>query len=88
MKIIINYFKWITARSLSVMKLSDKNMEDIIKKIFYASVDSVKPCELISKNKLIRICDENNRELLVIKHEGGLSKYDVTDKRIQLGQFK
>lgn len=63
-------------------------MEDVIKNIFYASVESVKPCELISKNNLIRFRNENNRDFLEINLEGNLTKYDVTDKRIQLGAIK
>lgn len=87
MKILLNSFKGFSSRYFSVMQHSNKNMEDVIKNIFYASVNSVKPSELITKNKLRRFYDESNREFVVIKQKSGTKKFEVTNKKIHLGKY-
>lgn len=86
MKTNINIFKRFSSILYSDIQNSDKKMEDLIKDIFYSSVNSVKPCELITKNKLITICSENNREFIEIKNKNSLSRFDITGKRIHLGE--
>lgn len=86
MKINLNFARSFSKRFYSVIKKSDKIMEDKIKDIFYASVNSVKPCELITKNKLIKLCSENNRDYIEIKNQANLRRFDVTDKKIHLGE--
>lgn len=84
--LIINSFKRFPTRLFSVMSPTCANMEEGIKKIFYASVNAVKPSELITKNKLIKFCNVNNREILEINQGDKSVKYDVTDKKIHLGK--
>lgn len=85
MKTKTNILKRLT-RLFSVIQKSDRNMEEIIKDIFYTSVNSVKPCELITKNKLLTIRKENNREFVDIKNKDELRKFEITNKRIHLGE--
>lgn len=86
MKTKTNILKRLTTRLFSVIQKSDRNMEEIIKDIFYKSVNSVKPCELITKNKLLTIRKENNREFVDIKNKDELRKFEITNKRIHLGE--
>ena len=87
MKININILKRFSSKIHSVIEIKNEKMEKLIKDIFYASVNSVKPHELITKNNLIKISSENKREFIEIKNKDRLSKIDVTGKKIHLGEF-
>lgn len=72
----------------SVKPSHQVNMEDNIKSIFYAAVKSVKPCELITKNRVIKLEKQDTKEFLKIKNGlNEMKKFDVTSKNIQLGKF-
>lgn len=68
------------------MQPTNIRMEDALKRIFYASVNSVKPSELITKNKLLRLIDENSQQYIEINQRNSLRKFDVTNKNIHLGK--
>lgn len=68
------------------MQPTNIRMEDALKRIFYSSVNSVKPSELITKNKLLRLIDENSRQYIEINQKNSLRKFDVTNKNIHLGK--
>jgi hypothetical protein len=68
--------------SLSSDKLS---MDEVAKDIFYAAVESVKPSELITKNKFLSYTKKGNKELIEINHKGSRHELDVTDKNIHIG---
>lgn len=61
-------------------------MEDTITGIFRAAVASVKPFELITKNELIKLYIDQDREILEISQGRKNVKCDVTDKKIHLGK--
>lgn len=86
MKRFVQILKEFNPRYFSVISKSRVNMEELLKEIFIASVNSVKPNELITKNKLIKLSSESGREYFEIKQRGNVRKFDVTDKRIQLGK--
>jgi hypothetical protein len=61
-------------------------MDDILKSIFYAAVESVKPAELITKKKVLNYeRNERNEEIVEIKCDDRSYKLDVTDKNIHIG---
>lgn len=62
-------------------------MEDKLKCIFSASVDAVKPSELITKNKLLSFADEKDRKFMNINIGQSLKKFDVTGKNIHIGEL-
>ena len=61
-------------------------MEEKLKNIFKASVNAVKPSDLITKKKLIRLVNKNDRKLLSIQNGNVEKEFDVTDKKIHLGK--
>lgn len=88
MRININIVKRFHTRFYSVTQKRNQKMEEIIKDIFYASVNSVKPCELITKNKLVNILvSKNNKEFIEIRNKTNFKRFDVTDKKIHLGEL-
>lgn len=76
----------ILLRQLSVTSIKCTRMEDMITGIFRAAVESVKPSELITKNELIKLYIEKDREILEISQGPKKWKCDVTDKKIHLGK--
>lgn len=86
MRQIIKVFERFRPKFFSVMQPTNIRMEDALKRIFYSSVNSVKPSELITKNKLLRLIDENSRQYIEINQKNSLRKFDVTNKNIHLGK--
>ncbi|CRL01213.1 CLUMA_CG014365, isoform A [Clunio marinus] len=70
-----------------VNRKSEVNMEETLKRIFNKSVDSVKPVELISKNKFVNLIHAGNKCLIEINDSKSLNKYDVTKKKIHVVGF-
>lgn len=71
----------------SVTRKKDFKMEEIIKNIFYASVESVKPSQLITKKQFVKLYNENNREFLSVGCEKQEKIFDITGKKLQLGKI-
>lgn len=61
------------------------SMDKTLSEIFQASVDAVRPTELIGKRKFVQIYKSSGREFVEI---GKAKKYDVTDKKIHMGEYK
>jgi hypothetical protein len=81
------FLKRFYANLKSVKQNCDFIMEDKLKSIFYASVESVKPSELITKKKLLRFADENNRNVIEINCGKITKQFDVTKKNIHMGNL-
>jgi len=60
-------------------------MEDVLKNIFYSSVDSVKPKTLISGNKFIVHKTSETKELIEITHQNSSYQFDITKKNVHIG---
>lgn len=71
---------------VSVSTRQNFDMEEVMKSIFYAAVDSVKASEIVTKNKLMKLYNANNREIIEINVGMKMKKFDVTGKRIHLGE--
>ncbi|XP_070509252.1 glycerate kinase [Chironomus tepperi] len=62
-------------------------MEDVLKNIFYSSVDSVKPRTLISGNNFIVHKTSGSKELIEINHQNSSYQLDITKKNIHIVGF-
>ncbi|KAG5675549.1 hypothetical protein PVAND_005445 [Polypedilum vanderplanki] len=62
-------------------------MENIIKDIFYAAVESVKPSELITKNKFLSLKNIENREIIELNQNNESYQLDATNKRLHIVGF-
>lgn len=85
MRQIIKVFERLGPKFFSVMQPASTRMEDALKSIFNSSVNAVKPSELITKSKLLRLVDENSRQFIEISQKNSLRRFDVTNKSIHLG---
>lgn len=83
---IKSLFRSLPTRNLSSVLNNNLKMEEIAKSIFYAAVQAVTPHELITKNKMISLQKEGDREIIKIKNQQSYCELDVTDKNIHLGK--
>jgi hypothetical protein len=63
-------------------------MDIKLKEIFHASVNAVKPKQIVEKNKLLKFVydKDHQREFIEItKNESDSLKLDITDKKIHIG---
>lgn len=60
-------------------------MEDVLKNIFYSSVDSVKPRTLISGNNFLVHKTSESKELIEINHQNSSYQFDITNKSVHIG---
>lgn len=82
---ITNILRRFSSNIKVVNKRSTSRMEEIAKNIFNSSVNAVKPSELITKNKLLGIVRESDREYLEINNSGNLKRFDIKGKNIKIG---
>ena len=61
-------------------------MEDVLKNIFYSSVDSVKPRTLISGNNFLVHKTSERKELIEINHQKSSYQLDITNKNVHIGK--
>lgn len=71
---------------LSVGVRKNTRMDEVIKNIFYSAVNAVKPSELITRNNLMKVYNVNSREIIEFNCGKQAKKFDVTGKRIHLGE--
>lgn len=76
--------KFLQVRCYSTFN-SDLNMEVILKNIFHAAVDSVKPSELFAINNILSLNKIDNTEVIEIKQKDLLYQLDITNKNIHIG---
>ena len=82
----LKLFKRFYSSSSIVISKCHLKMEEKLKNIFYASVNAVKPSELITKKKLITLESKNDLKVLSIQNGKFESEFDVTEKKIHMGK--
>lgn len=75
-----------TSAQVSRNKYLNLDMEEIARNIFLASVNAVKPCELMTVNKLVQLHKDNGKSFIEIKCNGKIDRFEVTNKNLHLGE--
>lgn len=87
----MNLCKLFLRNSIKLLIVNDKklcHMDIKLKEIFHASVNAVKPKQIVEKNKLLKFVydKDHQREFIEItKNESDSLKLDITDKKIHIG---
>lgn len=77
-------------RKLCIVSSNRSYQMDLkLKEIFYASVNAVKPKQIVEKNQLLKFVhtEDRQREFIEIrKTQSDSLKLDITDKKIHIGE--